>query len=560
MSRPKKKPLADPIPPQNKTPEPAPVVGPPTPAQVFESPNQKVQQASFVKRIAKPENVLTSSQLQSNPNLAAEIGARSAPHLFAHFMSSGKWQMAKHVKYIGQRIALGMAEANAKGRGLRMIVNLPPRYGKTELISKWLPTWYLDNWPHLKVMMCSYGSNLAVDSGRTVRDEFENNPILRTKLREDIRAVGEWKTKEGGGMKCEGIGGGITGFGYNLGIIDDVLKDAADAYSPVMRNAGWEWFKSTFYYRKEPGAHIIVLGHRWHSDDLFGRLMKLHQDPWEIIKFPALAKPGDILGRKEGEPLWPERWSLQEVMDTRKADPIWFDAMHQQEPPNEQGDRVYDHYTAEKNLLNASDPPRYYDPNPTLPLCFTLDFNRNPGMHALISQQYPNEDVLVILQEVFVSRGGTEETLVDLGKWLDIHGAPKGTFPWPCMWVYGDRSGTSPTTVTSRTDYDIIKNWLEARDIPNRIFVPFKNPSIKDRVDTVNAALSDDAGKPHIKINALNCPKLERDLSSQPKDENGQPDKSDQTLGHAADALGYECMWLRPIRKMKFEAQRIVGG
>ena len=132
------------------------------------------------------------------------------PHTFAAWASGGQWQPAKHLAYVSERIA----KAIARGRA-RVIVNFPPRHGKSFLISKWLPIWFLDNFPTKKVIMTMYGDDGAMEWGLVVRDEFETNPRLFTKLREDVRAKKFWRTNAGGSMLSAGIGGPIMGKGFD---------------------------------------------------------------------------------------------------------------------------------------------------------------------------------------------------------------------------------------------------------------------------------------------------------------------------------------------------------
>jgi predicted phage terminase large subunit-like protein len=111
-----------------------------------------------------------------------------------------------------------------------------------------------------------------------------------------------------------GVGGGITGRGFDVGIIDDPVKNRAEANSPTFRERLWDWYRSTFYTRREKDAKIIVIMTRWHEDDLVGRLLELQDsDPWRVVSFPAVFEgvdgttyPGDK--RSPGEALWPGKF------------------------------------------------------------------------------------------------------------------------------------------------------------------------------------------------------------------------------------------------------------
>jgi predicted phage terminase large subunit-like protein len=220
----------------------------------------------------------------------------------------------------------------------RLIINAPPRHGKSMLVSHWLPTWYLDWWPENRIILCSYGGDFASDWGKKVRDEFLMNERLWTKLRTDSKARGSWETVNGGGMKCAGVGGPITGRGADLCIIDDPHKNWEEAMSPQARERVIEWFNGTLYNRLEPGASIVVIQTRWHEQDLTGYLIDEHKEDWKVIRFPALAETNDLIGREEGDALCPERYTKErlELMKETMGSYI-FAGLYQQRPAPLQG-------------------------------------------------------------------------------------------------------------------------------------------------------------------------------------------------------------------------------
>jgi predicted phage terminase large subunit-like protein len=216
----------------------------------------------------------------------------------------------------------------------RLILNAPPRHGKSLTTSHWLPTWYLDTWPKKRVGLASYGGDFASDWGKSVRDEFLMNSQTWTKLRTDSKAMGSWLTTEDGGMKCAGVGGPLTGRGFDLVIIDDPHKNWEEAMSPQARERVIEWFNATLYTRLEPDASIIVIQTRWHEEDLTGYLLEQHQDDWELVSYPALAEDdSDILSRQEGEALCPERYSAERLRQMEKTmGSFIFAGLYQQRP------------------------------------------------------------------------------------------------------------------------------------------------------------------------------------------------------------------------------------
>jgi len=256
-----------------------------------------------------------------------------------------KYRVNWHHEIIARALerALKRAVANQK---TRIIIEMPPRHGKSELASiKW-PAWALGQYPDLPIITCSYSADLAVKFGLSTRDTMleENYQDIfpQTRLRADQRAKGRWLTDKGGSYIAAGVGGGITGRGFKLGIIDDPFKNREEANSSTIREKVWDWYTSTFYTRQEGYGAIVVIMTRWHKDDLVGRLLAKEEedraagaeefDEWEVIRFPAIAEEDEEL-RKLGEALWPERLSLPMLKNTRQALGIFeWSALYQQSP------------------------------------------------------------------------------------------------------------------------------------------------------------------------------------------------------------------------------------
>jgi predicted phage terminase large subunit-like protein len=153
------------------------------------------------------------------------------------------------------------------------------------------------------------------------------------RLSDDSTAANRWHTPEGGGMTTAGAGGALTGRGADLLIIDDPHKNAEEAYSAVHRERTWEWWTTTALTRLEPGAAVIVVGTRWHEDDLIGRILAHEGEAWKVLRFPALAEEADPLGRAPGEALWPERYDVAALDRTRRGvgERAW-EGLYQQRP------------------------------------------------------------------------------------------------------------------------------------------------------------------------------------------------------------------------------------
>lgn len=237
------------------------------------------------------------------------------------------WLDAPHIELMNAALM-----RHALTPGGRLIVSIPPRHGKSTLISRMLPAWYLGVMPERRVILASYEADFAASWGRAVRDIIEQVPQLGITVRADSSAANRWDIAgHEGGMVTAGVGGPITGRGANLLLIDDPVKNAEQAQSKVYRDKAWEWWLSTAYTRLEPGGSAIVVMTRWHDDDLAGRL--LQEGGWEELRLPALADGEDALGREAGEALWPARYPTEALEEIRRnIGSYWWSAMYQQRP------------------------------------------------------------------------------------------------------------------------------------------------------------------------------------------------------------------------------------
>jgi len=252
------------------------------------------------------------------------------PATLAHKLNPN-WIAAPHLLYI----SLQIAQAIAKGNG-RVIISVPPRHGKSELITKYTTIWCLEHFPHWNTILATYGAELSTDFGREVRDIIQGNEdLLTVRIRKDANRTANWKTEQGGGMAAVGVGGSMTGRGANILLIDDYIKEIKEAMSKGHKDFLWDWFKSTAFTRIEPGGSCIIIATRWAPDDIHGRILR---DPvlakeWTYIEIPALAFEGDVLGRAEGEALFPERYDRSTLLNIKETlGTYFFNALYQQRP------------------------------------------------------------------------------------------------------------------------------------------------------------------------------------------------------------------------------------
>jgi predicted phage terminase large subunit-like protein len=250
----------------------------------------------------------------------------------------------------------------------RLMIFMPPRHGKSEIGSRSFPAWHLGKYPDHEFIGCSYGSDLANGFSRKVRDVVKDSAFTAVfpecVVNKDSQSVEQWLTTKGGGYSAAGVGGPITGKGAHCLVIDDPVKNRADAESATSREAVWDWYTSTAYTRLAPGGGVLVILTRWHDDDLAGRLLRKQAegegDEWVVVEYPAQAVH-DELFRKAGDPLHPERYDNEALERIKRAVGARdWQALYQQNPTPEEGEYF------EKSMFQwygAQDIPDYSELN-----------------------------------------------------------------------------------------------------------------------------------------------------------------------------------------------------
>lgn len=233
----------------------------------------------------------------------------------------------------------------------RLIIQIPPRTGKSMLSSKLLPAAYLLAHPDRYVGISSYSAELAEGFSRAARDYYREAGGLFDPAKQ---AVNDWGTQGGGGLWAAGVGGAITGRSGHLLIIDDPVKNREDADSPRVMEKLWDWYTSTLYTRLEPVVgSIVVIQTRWSENDLIGKLLESEmnvsekgRENWTILDLPAISEdPGsrpplplhcDVVEdwrEKSGLALCPQRYGIEEYERIREAIGTRdFAALYQQRP------------------------------------------------------------------------------------------------------------------------------------------------------------------------------------------------------------------------------------
>lgn len=267
------------------------------------------------------------------------------------------WIPARWLQYLSFRIAQCIARGSCG-----LLISAPPRHGKSMLSTIATPLWVLENFPNYNVVVSTYGEELSTDFSRQIRDLIKNNQdLLTVRLRSDTQRVTNFLTTKGGGLKAVGLHGAITGRGANVFVLDDYIKEPKEAMSATYLEDLWTWWLTVARTRLEPGAVVIILATRWVSKDLHGRIMQRQRETgrkfFEYVELPAVfdgvkypdpdgatdafGKPimlvdpyqTDVIGRKPGEVLFPERYNTESIYEIREElGTRWFGAMFQQKP------------------------------------------------------------------------------------------------------------------------------------------------------------------------------------------------------------------------------------
>jgi predicted phage terminase large subunit-like protein len=247
----------------------------------------------------------------------------------------------------------------AAGDKKRLLISVPVRHGKSELVSRRFPAFLLGLDPDLRIIACSYSANLANRMNRDCQRIIES-PEYRVLFPETRLSSTKNEIKDHSAQNASmfeivghsgyyisaGVRGSILGSGFDIGVIDDPFKNREEAESDTIRDRVWEWYTDTFYTRQEKDAAIVLTMTRWHEDDLAGRLLDLAAedgtaDQWELLSLPALSEEENALYDQRTGPdqaLWPEKYSEETLLKTKATVPTytWL-SLYQQRPSAAKG-------------------------------------------------------------------------------------------------------------------------------------------------------------------------------------------------------------------------------
>ena len=291
----------------------------------------------------------SNDEVKEIDRLVDELATRKQNQLaYDDLIEFCKAMMSDFIVGRHHRILADMLMGIERGDKDRVCVNIPPRHGKSQLVSIFYPAWFLGRNPDKKVMMVSHTTDLAVDFGRKVRNiiasEAYRSIFPTVKLASDSKSAGRWSTNVGGEYYACGVGSALAGRGADLLLIDDPHseQDVISGNFSVFEKA-YEWYTFGARTRLMPGGRVAIIQTRWHMDDLTGRVVKdmannERADQYEVIEFPAILHVDDPdTGKPVDKPLWPEFFDIEALLRTKASMPVFqWNAQYQQQPTAEE--------------------------------------------------------------------------------------------------------------------------------------------------------------------------------------------------------------------------------
>lgn len=233
-----------------------------------------------------------------------------------------------------------------------LMLLLPPGSAKSTYADVVFVPWFMAKKARRNVILASYASDIAKKQGRRARQlikskSFQN--LMQVGIKSDQSAADEWSLDNGSEYMSGGLLSGLTGNRAALGILDDPIRGREAAESETIRQKTWDAYIDDFCSRLIPGAPQVMILTRWHAEDPAGRILPEGWDgesgvfegrdgrTWHVVCLPAIAdRLDDPLGRKIGETLWPEWFSLEHWKPFQRNARTWF-SLYQQKPSPEEG-------------------------------------------------------------------------------------------------------------------------------------------------------------------------------------------------------------------------------
>jgi len=280
---------------------------------------------------------------------------------------NSKYTVNWHHKSIASELTRFILSPKAE----KIILEVPPQHGKSELVSRNMPAFALGVNPDVKIIEASYSIDLpqsfSRDIQRTMSSEEYNAVFPESALNQITKdyaskTAGYFEVpNHKGSFRAVGVTGGIAGFPGDIAIIDDPIKDPLEAYSKTYRDRVWEWYLSVWLGRLHNNSKQIIITTRWHEDDLVGRILEFEGSQWKRITYPAIKDEANINDpRQIGEALWPEKHSLEKLLKIKTMSERVFNALYQQRPSAVEGNILKREWFGRFNMSDIEGCPVYF--------------------------------------------------------------------------------------------------------------------------------------------------------------------------------------------------------
>lgn len=266
----------------------------------------------------------------------AYAAARKSFKAFCFLVHEG-FECPPHVELL-----IAECELVLRGKTKRLADILPPRHGKSLLVAILFVAYFLGRNPRANVILGTYGSELSETWGRRIRNILQSEMFQKIfpdcVLSPDSQAAARFNTTRGGQFIGVGRGGPMTGFGADLMVLDDLIKDAAEASSDVVCRGIVEWLQHVVFTRLSRRAAVVAISTRWSDRDAMGWMLR-EQRGWRVVHLPAVSEGArDLLGRPQGEALWPSHFPLPSLEEIRlNVGPQAWMSLYQGRPSAAQG-------------------------------------------------------------------------------------------------------------------------------------------------------------------------------------------------------------------------------
>ena len=441
--------------------------------------------------------------LAQNPEMFLQEGARRKLIWFAQYMQRGFQATEFHRAYYR------VLDLFANGKVKNLIIQAPPQHGKSQGSSRHLPAFMLGDNPDVRVAICSYAATIAKDFNRDVQRLIDS---------EEYRAIFPETTLNGsnvvtvannylrnsdvfeivnhtGSLRVVGRGGSLTSKTVDVMIFDDLYKDAQEANSPIIRQTAWDWYTKVARTRLHNDSQQLIVFTRWHPDDIIGKIIESEQvifaeswadfdnipaGAWVLVNFEAIkaGEPTEIDPRERGVALWPERHSLERLMQQRQLDPLGFQCLYQGNP----GDATAYLYQPFKTWVERSEWGQYIrsgcyvdvaDQGDDFLFAATYDIVRSENQIWNESKKRMEPLLFALITDIIYTDESTETTTVTVPRMINTNGTQKA-------WIESNNGGSQFEKVIKKKVRALTVPFYQSANKESRVVTnaPFVNQHI----------------------------------------------------------------------------------